>query len=73
MATVPEGPARELFAALLGMPVVRSSVNTEQIFYLANMALQHLGDDAKLVYQTILQMELQVFVPVDNYERVMSR
>lgn len=73
MATVPEGPARELFAALLGMSEVRAKVNTEQVFYLANMALQHLGEDAKLVYQTVLQMELQVFVPVDNYRKVMGQ
>lgn len=72
MVVVPEGPARELFSALLGMPAVRAEINTEQAFWLGNMALQALGNDAQAVYTALAAMKMQVFIPVDNYRKVMG-
>lgn len=72
MVAVPEGPARELFAALLGMTQVRLKVNTEQAFHLGNMPLQALGADARAVYEALVQMKLEVFIPVDNFRKVMA-
>jgi len=73
VVAIPNGEARELMCGLLGMSEVRSEINTEQAFWLGNMTLQALGGHAKLVYQTLMEMGLKVFVPVDNYERAMSR
>lgn len=70
---IPEGEARELMCGLLGMSEVRPAINTEQAFWLGNMTIQALGNHAKLVYQTLEAMGLKVFVPIDNYERAMSR
>jgi hypothetical protein len=73
MVPVPKGEARELISGLLGMSEVRAEINTEQAFWLGNMTLQALGGHAKLVYEALSEMGMKVFVPVDNYERVMSR
>lgn len=69
---IPEGEAR-VMCGLLGMSEVRPAINTEQAFWLGNMTLQALGEHAKLVYQTLEVMGLKVFVPIDNYQRAMSR
>lgn len=73
VVSIPNGEARELMCGLLGMSEVRSEINTEQAFWLGNMPIQALGDHDKLVYQTLVEMGLKVFVPIDNYERAMSR
>ena len=73
MVSVPKGEARELISGLLGMSEVRAEINTEQAFWLGNMTLQALGGHAKPVYEALSEMGMKVFVPVDNYERVMSR
>ena len=73
LIAIPEGEARELMCGLLGMSEVRPAINTEQAFWLGNMTIQALGNHAKLVYQTLEAMGLKVFVPIDNYERAMSR
>ena len=73
MVTVPAGEVRELISGLLGMSEVRAEINTEQAFWLGNMTLQALGGHAKLVYEALTEMHMKVFVPVDNYERIMNR
>ncbi len=73
MVAVPAGEARELFSGLLGMSEVRAEINTEQAFWLGNMALQALGGHAKPVYQALADMGMKAFIPCDNYARVMSR
>ena len=73
MVAVPVGEARELFSGLLGMSEVRAEINTEQAFWLGNMPLQALGGHAKVVYQALAEMRLKMFIPIDNYERIMSR
>ena len=55
------------------MSEVRPAINTEKAFWLGNKTLQALGEHAKLVYQTLEVMGLKVFVPIDNYQRAMSR
>ena len=72
MVAVPHGETRELFSALLGMSEVRPEINTEQALWLGNMPLQALGGNAKPVYEALTAMSLKVFVPIDNYKRVMS-
>lgn len=73
MVEVPNGEIRELIAGLLGMGEVRAEINTEQAFWLGNMSLQALGENAGMVYGALTDMGMQVFVPVDNYARVMER
>lgn len=64
--------ARELLAGLLGMSDVRAEINTEQAFWLGNLPLQALDANAAPVYAALRQMNLEVFVPVDNYRKIMA-
>lgn len=72
MVTVPGTREREVFAFLLGMDVVTSKINAEQAFWLGNLTLDALGEDAKVVYQALESMGLQAFIPVDNYMKIMN-
>lgn len=45
----------------------------DQLFWLANLPLRLLGEDAKRVYQALAKADEQAMVPLDNWRLVMGR
>ncbi|WP_217648976.1 hypothetical protein, partial [Paracidovorax wautersii] len=72
MVVIPGRVESEVFASLLGMDVVRSEINVEQAFWIGNLTLDALGVYANMVYQALEKMGLKVFVPIDNYMKVVN-
>ncbi len=42
----------------------------DQLFWIANLSPQHLGGDAEIVYRALKTLNLQGFVPLDNWRMV---
>jgi len=67
---VPEG-LQAIFATWLNQPTC-TVVSINQLFWLANSPLAALGDYAKPTYEFLTRRDLAVFVPTDNYFKVMG-